>query len=133
MGPIFCHIFSLAITHNFLLRHCPRKYYGYGHISSGGTVFGGVVVVVVVVVVFVFVCLFLFLFLFCFVFVFCFCFLFLWGHRGGQNAYLKEPKSKNLPKIADFCHFFPSDLGPIGGTEPPTGGGNAPSWSHHCI
>ena len=31
---------------------------------------------------------------------------FSWGAARGQNAYLRGQKSKKLPKIADFSHFF---------------------------
>ena len=46
---------------------------------------------------------------------------FLWRASRGQNAFLKGQKSKNLPKMADFDHFF-SD----GRSEPPTGLANVP-------
>ena len=56
----------------------------------------------------------------------------LWEASRGQNAHLRGQKSKNLPKIADFCHFFPSDWG-ASGEEPPTNwGAYAPSCPHGC-
>ena len=42
----------------------------------------------------------------------------LWGASRGQNAYLSGQKSKELPKMADFCHFFPSDWGKVGDRAP---------------
>ena len=45
------------------------------------------------------------------------------GASRGQNAILRGQKSKNLPKMTDFGHFFSSDWGASGGGEPPTGGG----------
>ena len=49
-----------------------------------------------------------------------FFFFFLWGHRGGKMWFWGDKNSKNLPKMADFGHFF-SDGGKWG-AEPPTGG-----------
>ena len=44
------------------------------------------------------------------------------GASRGQNAILRGQKSKNLPKMADFGHFFLLTGGKWGGAEPPTGG-----------
>ena len=44
------------------------------------------------------------------------------GASREQNAYLRGQKSKNLPKMADFCHFFLLTGGKWVGAEPPTGG-----------
>ena len=40
---------------------------------------------------------------------------FLWGASRGQNAILRGQKSKNLPKMADFGHFFLLTGGQVGG------------------
>ena len=37
------------------------------------------------------------------------------GGIEGQNAFLRGQKSKILPKMADFCHFFPFLMGKGGG------------------
>ena len=56
------------------------------------------------------------------------------GGLRGQNTILRGQKSKNLPKVADFGHFFLLTGGGQGG-EPPTGGGNAPipPWCRHWM
>ena len=44
-----------------------------------------------------------------------------WGASRGKNAFWGGgARSENLPKLSDFCQFFPSDG--EGGEEPPTGG-----------
>ena len=61
------------------------------------------------------------------------------GASRGQNAFLRGQKSTNLPKMADFDHFFLL-TGRKWGAEPQTGGeGNAPCssppppWCRHCL
>ena len=51
--------------------------------------------------------------------------IFLWGASRGQNAILRGQKSKNLPKMGDFGHFFLLTGGKWG-AEPPTWGPHAP-------
>ena len=51
--------------------------------------------------------------------------IFLWEASRGQNAILRGQKSKNLPKMADFGHFFLLTGGQVG-AEPPTGVGICP-------
>ena len=53
-------------------------------------------------------------------------FFFFCGDIEGAKCISAGAKSKNLPKMADFCHFFPN-WGKWGRAEPPTGGANAPS------
>ena len=48
------------------------------------------------------------------------------GHRGGQNVILRGQKSKNLPEMTDFGHFFPSEWGGQVGAE-------GPPWCHHWL
>ena len=43
------------------------------------------------------------------------------GGIEGKNAILRGQKSKNLPKMTDFGHVFPSDWGQVGG-------GRASDW-----
>ena len=53
---------------------------------------------------------------------FCFCFAlncFFVGIEGAKCVSLRGQKSKKLPKMADFDHFFASDWGQVG--EGPVG------------
>ena len=55
----------------------------------------------------------------------------LWEASRGQNAILRGQKSKNLPKMAVFDHFFFFWLGGAGG-EPLTGGQMPPCPPSHA-
>ena len=59
------------------------------------------------------------------------------GGIEGQNAILRGQKYKNLPKMADFGHFFLLTGGQVGGRASNGGGANAqmplcPPWCCHC-
>ena len=46
---------------------------------------------------------------------------FFGGASRGKMRFWRGKNPKKLPKMADFCHFFPSNWG-ASGEEPPTGG-----------
>ena len=57
---------------------------------------------------------------------------FSWGVLRGQNAYLRGKFFFEMPKIADFSHFFPSDWGKVGGRASNWGENSpCPPWCRH--
>ena len=49
--------------------------------------------------------------------------IFLWRAIEGENAILRGQKFKNLPKMADFGHFFSADGASRGRASDGGGGG----------